>query len=143
MVAGSATRAARELRVLVGRLRRRLRETSDRRELTPSQTAVLSRLAKDGAASTSDLAAAEGVRAQSMAASVGVLLERGMAQRRPDPGDGRRQLISLTAEGGEFVADTRAAGQEWLARTLTERFTEDERATLLTAIALLERVVAP
>ena len=142
-VPASATRAAQELRVVVSRLRRRLRETSDRREITPSQAAVLSRLARDGTASTSELAAAEGVRAQSMAVSVGVLVERGMVARRPDPADGRRQAVSLTAEGEDYVGGRRAAGEEWLAATLAERFDEDERATLLTAIALLERVVRP
>ena len=64
-----SVRAARELRVVVGRLRRRLREVSATGDLTPSQTSVLSRLGQDGAASASDLAAAERVRPQSMAAS--------------------------------------------------------------------------
>jgi len=45
--------AARELRVVFGRLRRRLREVSGESELTPSQASVLSRLDKDGAATAS------------------------------------------------------------------------------------------
>lgn len=90
-VSGSAARAARDLRVVFSRLRRRLREVYDTRQLTPSQTSVLSRLGKDGDASTSDLAAAERVRPQSMAATLGALDERGLITRRPDPGDGRRR----------------------------------------------------
>jgi DNA-binding MarR family transcriptional regulator len=141
-VSRSAVRAAREIRVVYSRLQRRLRELYDTRELTPSQTSVLSRLEKAGPRSASELAAAERVRPQSMAATVGVLEERGMVRRRPDPDDGRRQLVSLTAAGREFVTDKRRAGEEWMARTLQDRFSEDERQTIIAALALLDRLSA-
>ncbi|MFI1329402.1 MarR family winged helix-turn-helix transcriptional regulator [Streptomyces sp. NPDC020845] len=136
----SAVRAAHEIRVVVGRLRRRLKETYDNEELTPTQTAVLSRLSKDGPASTSDLAAAERVRPQSMAATLGVLDERGLIRRRPDPDDGRRQLISLSESGTAYVDDKRRAGEEWLARSLESGYTEEERQTIIEALALLDRL---
>ncbi|MGO4425161.1 MarR family winged helix-turn-helix transcriptional regulator [Streptomyces sp. MCAF7] len=136
----SAVRAAHEIRVVVGRLRRRFKETYDNEELTPTQTAVLSRLSKDGPASTSDLAAAERVRPQSMAATLGVLDERGLIRRRPDPGDGRRQLISLSESGTAYVDDARRAGEEWLARSLESGYTEEERQTIIEALVLLDRL---
>jgi DNA-binding MarR family transcriptional regulator len=139
----SATRGARELRVVLSRLRRRLKETSDPRDLTASQTSVLSRLSKDGAATASELAAAERVRPQSMAAILAALDERGLIARRPDPGDGRRQLVSLSDAGRELVEDKRRAGEEWLARALQERFTESERHSLIEALTLLERLTTP
>jgi hypothetical protein len=77
----SSVRAAHEVRVAVGRLRRRLRESHDRDELTPSQTSLLSRLDREGPHTASELAAAEGVRPQSVAASLAVLAERGMVSR--------------------------------------------------------------
>lgn len=135
-------RAAREIRVVYSRLRRQLRELYDTRELTPSQTSVLSRLDKEGPKSASELATAERVRPQSMAATLAVLDERGMVRRRPDPDDGRRQLVSLTAAGREFVTDKRRAGEEWMARTLQDRFSEDERQTIIAAMALLDRLSA-
>ena len=101
---------------------------------------MLSRLEKQGPRSASDLAAAERVRPQSMAVTVGVLEERGMVRRRPDPDDGRRQLVSLTATGREFVTDKRRAGEEWMARALQDRFSEDERQTIIAALALLDRL---
>ncbi|HEY6425254.1 MAG TPA: MarR family transcriptional regulator [Pseudonocardiaceae bacterium] len=52
-------------------------------ELTPSQMSVLSRLEKQGAASTSDLAVAERVRPQSMASAVAALEERAPTRRWP------------------------------------------------------------
>lgn len=140
-ISASAARAARDLRVVVGRLRRRLQELYDTRELTPSQTSVLSRLGKGGAASASDLAAAERVRPQSVATTLAALDERGLIQRRPDPGDGRRQLISLSDEGQAFFDDRRRTGEEWLGRALQDNYTEAERETILEALALLERLV--
>lgn len=139
-VSPSAVRAARELRVAFSRLRRRLKETYDTEGLTPSQTSALSRLDKGGPASTSELAAAERVRPQSMAATLAVLEERGLIQRRPDPDDGRRQLVSVSGSGRAFLDDKRRTGEEWLARSLHEDFTEEERQTLITAMALLERL---
>jgi DNA-binding MarR family transcriptional regulator len=118
-----------------------MRETYDPGDLTPSQTSVLSRLDKDGEASVSDLAAAERVRHQSVAATVGVLVERGLVSRRPDPEDGRRQLVFVTDSGHAFLEDRRRAGEGWLTRALEDQCTEEERRTLLAATALLERIV--
>ena len=86
-----AARAAAELRVVVGRLRRRLREVADAGDLTPSQVSVLSLLDKEGGASASDLAALERVRPQSMAATLASLDQQRLVRRDPDPEDGRRQ----------------------------------------------------
>jgi DNA-binding MarR family transcriptional regulator len=142
-ISPSAVTAARELRVMIGRLRRRLREVADPDDLTPSQTSVLGRLSQNGPASTSDLAAAERVRPQSMAATLAALEERALVQRRPDPADGRRQLISLTAAARDYIEGHRQAREEWLARTLQDRFSEAERRTISEALALLERVSEP
>lgn len=136
----SAVQAARDLRVVIGRLRRRLREVSATHDLTPSQTSVLSRLDKDGPASASDLAAAEGVRPQSMAATIGVLEERGLVRRDPDPSDGRRQLVTMTPACREYIAGSRQAKEEWLARALHERYSEQELRTIAAALTLLDRL---
>ncbi len=140
VITESAVRAARDVRVALGRLRRRLRETSDPRELTPSQTSVLSRLSREGPSTASALAAAERVRPQSVAATIAVLEERLLVERRPDPSDGRRQVVSLTAAGRDLVDTRRAAGEEWLARALQERLTEPERQVVIAAMALLDRI---
>ena len=142
-IAESAVRSAHELRSLFSRLRRRLREVAATDELRPPQVAALSRLGKDGPATASALAAAERIRPQSMAATLAALEGRGLVRRDPDPHDGRRQLVSLTAAGRRRVEGNRAAGAEWLVQAMQERFTEDERRTVLEAVALLDRVTRP
>ncbi len=105
--------------------------------LTPSQTAVLNRLWKDGASSTSALATAEQVRPQSMATIVTALDQHGLIARAPDPNDGRRQVISLTAAGRRRAESDRQAREEWLARAMQERYSERERRVINDALSLL------
>ncbi|GHJ42381.1 MarR family winged helix-turn-helix transcriptional regulator [Streptomyces sp. TS71-3] len=138
-VSTSAVRAARDVRVVFSRLRRRLREVTGTRDLTPSQTSVLSRL-RDGVDSASGLAAAEGVRPQSMAATLAALEQQDLIRRSPDPADGRRQLVALTDSGRAWVEDSRQARVEWLAHALHQEYTEAERQTVIDAMALLDRL---
>ncbi|RLV50212.1 MarR family transcriptional regulator [Nocardioides mangrovicus] len=135
----SASEAAHAVRVVVGRLRRRLREVAGDEELTPSQTSALGRLMREEPMSASALAAAEGVRPQSMAATLDVLHQRGLVERSPDPTDGRRHDLWLTEAAHEFVAGSRRSKEEWLSQALGT-LTEAERRTVIEAMALLERL---
>ncbi|MEV4344567.1 MarR family transcriptional regulator [Actinoplanes sp. NPDC049596] len=126
--------------MVFSRLRRRLREVAKLDELTPSQTSVLSRLEKGGAASSSELAVAEQVRPQSMAATIAAIEQVGLVMRTPDPGDGRKQLISLSELGREKIGVSRQAREEWMARALADDFSEEERQAILAALPLLDRL---
>jgi DNA-binding MarR family transcriptional regulator len=139
-VSESAVAAARDLRVMFSRLRRRLLEVATDEDLTPSQTAVLIRLVKDGPASTSQLAGAERVRPQSMATTLAGLDRHGLIARAPDPEDGRRQVITLTQVGRSHAEHDRKVREEWLVRAMQDRFTEHERRVINEALALLERI---
>jgi DNA-binding MarR family transcriptional regulator len=136
----SAVAAARDLRVVFSRLRRRLRDVATGSDLTPSQTAVLTRLWKEGASSASALAGAERVRPQSMATIVAALGQRRLIERTPDPEDGRRQVVSLTEAGRQRAESDRQVRDEWLARAMQERYSERERRIILDALSLLERL---
>jgi DNA-binding MarR family transcriptional regulator len=139
-ISESAARGAQDLRVVFSRLRRRLQALATDNDLTPSQTAVLTRLRKEGASSASALASAEGVRAQSMATIVAALETRGLIRRQPDRVDGRRQVITLTARGRNRAERDRRAREEWLARALQEQFSERERRVIVEALSLLQRL---
>jgi DNA-binding MarR family transcriptional regulator len=139
-ISESAGAAARDLRVMFSRLRRQLKDVTTGDGLTPSQTAVLTRLWKEGASSTSALAASERVRPQSMAAILAGLDQHGLIRRAPDPDDGRRQMISLTAAGRRRAESDRQIREEWLARAMQERYSERERRVINDALSLLQRL---
>jgi DNA-binding MarR family transcriptional regulator len=142
-VSVAARSAARDLKVLIPRLRRQLKEVAATWELTASQASVLARLALIGESSTSELAGAERIRPQSMAAILKALEGYRLIQRRADPVDGRRQIITLTAVGRDRAQGARAMRDEWLAAAFQERYTKAERATITDALALLDRLVTP
>ncbi|MFD4552790.1 MarR family winged helix-turn-helix transcriptional regulator [Streptomyces sp. NPDC058469] len=139
-ISDSAARSARDLRVVFSRLRRRIREVATDEDLTPSQESALTLVGKHGAATASALASAEGVRPQSMAATLAALDQHGLIRRSPDPEDGRRQLVTLTETGRERIEDNRQVREEWLARAFEDRYTETERRTILDALTLMERL---
>ena len=129
-----------ELRILIGKLRRRLREESHLGDITMSQASVLSRLEREGPATVSSLARAEGMRPQSMAATVLALSEAQMVTGSPDPLDGRQTILTLTDSCRAWIAASRAAREDWLARSLETRLTPAEVTELNSAVALLKRL---
>jgi DNA-binding MarR family transcriptional regulator len=128
---------ASDLRVVLGQLMRRLRAEH---RFSLSHGAVLGRLDRGGPQSVSDLAAAERVRPQSMAQTVGDLETGGLVSRQPDPADGRRALVELTAEGRAVLAADRRQREGWLAEAISDGFSERERQTLAEAVALLRQL---
>ncbi|MFJ2157752.1 MULTISPECIES: MarR family transcriptional regulator [unclassified Streptomyces] len=139
-VSDSAARSARDLRVVFSRLRRRIREVATDEDLTPSQESALTLVGKHGAATASALASAEGVRPQSMAATLAALDQHGLIRRSPDPDDGRRLLVTLTEAGRARIEDNMQVRSEWLARAFEDRYTEQERQTIIKALGLMERL---
>jgi DNA-binding MarR family transcriptional regulator len=126
-----------ELRVVLGQLMRRLR-AEHRFSLT--QGYVLGRLDRDGPQSTSDLAAAERIRPQSMAQTVGELEADGLISRHPDPEDGRRATLKMTKRGRAVLEQDRRQREGWLIEAITEGFSPEEQQTLEQAVPLLRRL---
>ena len=79
------------------------------------------------------------VRPQSMAQTVGDLEGEGMVDRSPDPDDGRRALVSLTAAGRARIEEDRAVREGWLVKAL-EELPEDDRETIERAVGILARI---
>ncbi len=139
----STLELAEALRVATGRLSRRLREESQLGDFTWSPLKVIGRLERDGPATVTALAQAEGVRPQSMGATVAELRAAGLVEGTPDPSDGRQTVLSLTEQCRKALKAARAAKQDWLARALEARLTPAERERLANVVPLLERLGQP
>ena len=139
--ADSAAALAAELHLVIGALRRRLREEADQRDLTSAQKSVLLRLERDGPATGSALARAEGMRPQSMGAIIAALEAAGHVAGAPDPSDGRQNIVSLTDNSRDWIRRARAARRDWLLRTVQARLTAAEQRQLSEAVTLLKRLL--
>ena len=136
----TASDLAAQLRSILSRLKRRLREQGGRADLTPSQISVLLRLEKDGAATVSGLARAEGMRPQSMSSIVTSLQNAGLVSGTSDPNDGRKTLMSLSRKCEKRLKEGRAARQDWLTTTILEKLSAQEQQQLSTTLDLLSRL---
>lgn len=132
--------AAARLRVLTGQLTRRLRAASEGTDVTLSQASALSRLDREGPATTVTLARAERVRPQSMGATLAALEEAGLVERSPHPSDRRQAIMSLTEQGRLRLAEVRREREGWIASALAERLDEREQAVVVEALGLLARL---
>jgi DNA-binding MarR family transcriptional regulator len=134
---GDIAAVSEELRLVLGRLVRRLRAENT---IPLRHATVLSRLEREGPLGTSDLAQRERMRPQSMAETIKELETDGLVLRHPDPTDGRRMLIALTTTGRELILRERARHEEWLATAIARELTARERETLARATELLRRL---
>jgi DNA-binding MarR family transcriptional regulator len=127
---------ATDLRVVIGRLIRRLRAEF---AFPLTQAAVLGRLDRDGPLCIGELAASESVRPQSMSQTLAELETHALISRSPDQADGRRTRIALTEQGHAALIEERARREGWLAQAIAE-FTPEERELLAGAVELLRRL---
>jgi DNA-binding MarR family transcriptional regulator len=128
------------LRLSIGLLRRQLQQAPVPGELTMPESAALARLDRGGPATASALARQEQISPQSMGATLGALEEQGLVERRPDPQDGRRAVLSVSEAGRRVLHSKRSARTQQLARALSDGFTPAELRTLMAAAPLLERL---
>ena len=130
---------ARALLLCMGLLRRRLRQVPVADVLTFPETVAMSRLDRGGPAAAADLARQEQISPQSMGATLSELEARGLVKRQPDPDDGRRILLSISATGRRELNRRRNVRVEQLAQGLAD-FTESELARLAVVAPLIERL---
>lgn len=131
--------AVTELLAATGQLARRLRAVSNTRALTWSQVAIMARLDDAGGLTTAELARAESVKPQSMGASLAVLEQEGLVERRPHPTDGRQVLFTLSETGGAARRQVGLAKHEWLTAAM-ETLSPEERQKLVEAVGLIRRL---
>jgi len=81
------------------------------------------------------------MRPQSMSAIVTPLQESGLISGAPDPSDRRQTLMSLTPKCLKWIQEGRAARQDWLTTTISQKLSVHEQEKLQAALELLTRLV--
>jgi DNA-binding MarR family transcriptional regulator len=124
----------------VGLLVRRVRSAAPSHDLSWTESAVLARLARDGPATTADLARAEGITPQSMGTVVATLEAAGVVERKPHPTDGRQMHVAITAKGIALRKSRQTAKETWLGQAIA-KLDKDDQATLFAAAEIVKRLV--
>jgi DNA-binding MarR family transcriptional regulator len=124
----------------VALLTRRVRAASAAHGLSWTESAVMGRLAKDGPATTAALARAEGMKPQSMGATIAALEHLGLVERKPHPADGRQINIALTDQGVAVRKIASDAKRMWLLQAIAQ-LNEQDQETLFAAGKIIERLV--
>lgn len=131
--------ATTDLTQAIGLFVRRVRAPAASQELSMTESTVLARLDKNGPATIADLARSEGMKPQSMGATISSLEAMGMVGRKPHPTDGRQMNIELTPTGLAFRKATHAAKRSWLTQVIS-KLDESERETLFKAGEIVRRL---
>ena len=133
---------AMDLRQTVALIHRKLKEKANYSELSWSQEHVLLHLNRHGESTVSELAALEGVRTQSMGATVNALKKAGYVVGHPDLEDGRKTRLSMTDAFRQKIKAKRLVREEWLQQRIVERLTEQEIHALHQALPALNKLAA-
>jgi DNA-binding MarR family transcriptional regulator len=111
---------------------------SDR--LTFSALSVLHTLSRTGPCRLSDLVRTEQIKQPALTSAVAKLERDGLVERRPDPGDRRASMLSLTADGRSLVSRRHADRVEGL-RGLIDQLPPADRTRLLSIAGVLDQIV--
>jgi len=133
---------ASELRTVVTRLVKKLRKESvTGQQLSLTERSVIALLNREKTLLPSELASMEKITNQSMSQILNNLLGLGYITKTPSETDKRKVLISLTGEGENMLLQIRHERDEWLARAISQKCTNEDEALLGKAIGILTRLV--
>jgi DNA-binding MarR family transcriptional regulator len=134
-------RNAEELVSAIGLLLRRARAERSAQEFSLTESLVMGRLARGGAATIAELARAEGIKPQSMGATVANLERSRIVRRTPHPTDRRQSLIELTREGAALRDRIKTEKLAWLEQAIA-RLDKAQRDALYAAAPIIARLAA-
>ena len=130
---------AARLRLVVGRLNRRIR-IDGRESVPPLQLSAMVTVEEHGPLRLSDLARREAVSVPTMSRVLTALDEQGLVVRTPDPQDARGVLVTLSDAGQRRLAQVRSHRTALVARRLG-RLDAAQRASLQAALPALEALL--
>jgi len=137
----ASSNLAGQLRLATLRLLRRLRSEYRPDTLSTVQFSVLSTMYRHGGAMTPRrLAACEQVQPPTVTRLMKGLQDADLVTRRIHPTDRRQLILELTPAGNELLAAATKATDHWLTTHVAD-LTDAERATLTTAIPIINKIV--
>lgn len=128
-----------DLRIVIQRVARRIRNSRAEGDLGESQLSVLFHLDVRGPLSPSELAALELVTPPSMNRTVNGLEEAGYVVRERATDDARKVRVSITPRARDLLAETRRQRTAWFSQQLAT-LDPAERAALDAAASVLRRL---
>lgn len=129
---------AADLRAALRPLTRRLLRS---RTISLGKSGIMNRLNDHGAATASELAAAEQITPQAVAVALKELEDLSFVTRARDDVDRRRVYVELTDAGRAALKTDREDGTRWLADALDTRLDDADRQTLADAVIVLRRLI--
>jgi DNA-binding MarR family transcriptional regulator len=126
------------VRNTITRLARQLRQQSDE-SITPTQSAALATIKRNGPLTIGALAEHERVAPPTISRVVDKLVDLGLVERHATPRDRRVTIIAISPAGLALMANAKQARNAWLAERLAG-FSDAERAHLRDSIELLGRL---
>jgi DNA-binding MarR family transcriptional regulator len=127
------------LRLAITRTARRLRQEAEA-GLSPSLSAALFTLDRQGQLTPSRLAEIERIQRPTVTRLIATLEKDGLVEREADPEDGRSCHVRITKEGSALVKKLRSRKNAYLSKRL-RHLDDDELETLERATAILERIL--
>ena len=129
---------AHKVRDLVTRMQRRFRRAlSNAEELSVAEWNVVSLLMDTRVMMPSELCAQLGISSQFMSQILNRLGEVGYIVRKQSETDRRKSLLSLTQKGRNKVLQSRQEREDWLTESISDRYTDEEKAIIRRAVELL------
>jgi DNA-binding MarR family transcriptional regulator len=120
---------------------RRMRSLRPNQEISASKLSLLGRLIRaDRPLTATELAALERLQPQSLTRIIAELETDRLIERRPRENDRRQLDIAITPTGVEVIQAHAHARNVWLADAMEKKLTPAERAILVLAAELLDRM---
>ncbi len=137
----STVEPAARLRLVVGKLQRRLRPTiaGSSAGLTPTKSSVLFTVVRTGPVRITTLAEDEGLNPTMLSRVLAALQDDGLVKRTVDPLDRRAALVEATAKGKRLRERMRGERNDVLTVQLAQ-LSEADQQTLRDALPVLEHL---
>lgn len=117
------------------------REVKHDEQLSLTERSTLSLISRNPQITPSELARTEQVTGQAMSQIINKLIVLELIQKTPSETDKRKVFILATTKGQDFVESKRNRTSEWLAKSISEKCTEEEKKIMAQVSDIFTKLV--